>query len=146
MIALKRANGFSIVAALFVVVVLALIGSYMVSLGALTQSSQSLSMQGVRAYYAARSGLEWGAYMVAPSTASGGSEPYNCPTSPTTLSFTQGGLNGFTSTVTCSQSSFTEAGITYNTFQIRATGQYKTVGDMEYVFRELYTNIIQPGI
>ncbi len=141
-----REKGFSIVAALFVVVILALIGSYIVSISALTNTSENLNIQGVKAYYAAKSGLEWGVYKVAPSAASGGGAPYNCPASPTNLTFTQGGLNGFTSTVTCTQSSFTEAGATYHIFQIKATGQYGTVDNIDYVFRELYANIIQPGV
>ncbi len=141
-----RENGFAIVSALFVVVILALIGSYIVSISALTRAAQSLSLQGDKAYYAAKSGLEWGIYKVAPSSVSGGAPPYNCPTSPTTLTFTQGGLKGFSSTVSCTQSAFTESGSTYNLFQITATGQYATSANIDYAFRQLYTVIIQPGV
>ncbi len=139
----NKEKGFSIVSALFIVVVLGLVGSYIVNLSVLTRASESLTIQGMRAYYAAKSGLEWGIYQVAPS---GGSGPYNCPTSPTTISFTQGGLNNFTSTVTCTQSAYTEAGVTYNVFQISATGQYGTVNSVDYAFRELYSTVVQPGI
>jgi len=139
---LKKQQGFSIMSALFIVVILALIGSYIVSVGALTSASGNLVIQGEKAYWAANSGLEWGIYSVAPS---GGSGPYNCPTSPTTLTFTQNGLKGFKSVVTCSQSSFTEGGTTYNMFQITSQGQFGTSGS-DYAFRQLYATIIQPGV
>lgn len=138
-----RQSGFSLVSAIFVIVILSLIGSYIVSLSTLTNASSNLASLGVKAYYAAKSGLEWSIYRVAPL---GGVSPFNCPTSPTTLTFTQGGLIGLSALVTCTSSSFTEYGTTYKVFQINAIGQYGTVGSADYVSRQLYTTVIQPGI
>lgn len=139
-------NGFSIVSAIFVVVILSLIGSYMVSISALTQTSANLTIQEIKAYYAAKSGLEWAIYKVAPSSASGGAPPYQCPTSPTTLSFAQGGFNGFTVVVTCIESTFSERGATYKVFSLLAAAQYGVPASDGYVSRQLYTTVIQPGI
>ncbi len=138
-------KGFSIMSALFIVVILALIGSYIVNLSVLTGASSNLTIQGVKAYFAAKSGLEWGIYQVAPAVGSGGSTTYNCPTSPTTLTFSQGGLKGFNVVVTCSQFAFTEGGINYNTFQINAQGQYGISGP-DYASRQLYVTVVQPGV
>ena len=139
-------SGFSIMSALFIVVILALIGSYIVSLGSLTAASGNLTIQGTKAYFAARSGLEWGIYKVAPLSGSGGSgPPYNCPTSPTTLTFSQGGLKGFQTVVTCTQNAFTEGGVNYNIFQINSVGQYGTAG-ADFALRQLYITVVQPGV
>jgi len=134
-------TGFALVSALFVVVILSLIGAYIVSISALTRSSTNLTMQGVKAYYAARSGLEWGTFMV-----TNGAGPYNCPTSPTTLNLTQGGLTGLTVTINCAANSYTEAGTTYKIFQLSAQGQYGAVGSAGYASRILYTTVVQPGV
>jgi len=137
-----RQQGFSVVSALFVVVILALIGSYIVSLGALTAASNNLVIQGQKAYLAASSGLEWGIYNVAPANGSG---PYNCPASPTTITFTQNGLKNFKAVVTCSPTSVTEGSTTYNLFQISSVGQYNT-NNRDYAMRTLYATITQPGV
>jgi MSHA biogenesis protein MshP len=139
----KKQTGFSLVSAIFIIVILSLIGSYIVSLSALTNASSNLAGLGVRAYYAAKSGLEWAAYQAVPF---GGAGPFNCPASPTTLTFTQGGLAGLSAVITCTPDSFTEYGITYKIFQINATGQYSAAGNADYVSRRLYMTIIQPGI
>ena len=140
---MKKQLGFSLVSAIFIIVILALIGSYIISLSALTNQSISLSSLGVKAYYAAKSGLEWGAYSVAPL---GGAGPYNCPAASTNLSLTQGGLSGLSVTVTCVANSFTEHGITYKVFQLRSTGTYGVAGNADFASRQLYMTIVQSGI
>ncbi|HXH54485.1 MAG TPA: hypothetical protein VNK03_01925 [Gammaproteobacteria bacterium] len=138
---MKKQKGFSLVSAIFIIVILSLIGSYIVGLSALTNASTNLSGLGVKAYYAAKSGLEWGAYTAT---------PVNCPLSPamssTTLTFTQGGLSGLLATVTCTSNSFTEHGATYRIFQINATGQYGESNNPDHVSRQLYMTLIEPGV
>ncbi len=138
---MKKQTGFSLVSAIFIIVILSLIGSYIVSLGALTNASTNLASLGVKAYYAAKSGLEWGIYQAAPA---GGSAPFTCPASPTTLSFTQAGLTGLSAVINCSTNSFTEYGTSYKVFRFNVTGQYNTPGNADYVSRTLYATVIQP--
>src|SRR3990172_2936053 len=57
-------RGLSIVTAIFLMVVLAMLGAFMLSVTGLQQSSSQLDVQGVRAYQAARAGIEWGAWQV----------------------------------------------------------------------------------
>ncbi len=135
--------GFALVSAIFILVILTLVGAFIVSIASLSRSSDNLGTQGTRAYYAARSGLEWGIYQVAPG---GGSPPYNCPASSTTLVFSQSTLNGFSATVTCVQNQFQEGGTSYNVFQITSFAQYGATQSLDYVSRRLYATIIQPGI
>ena len=58
---LRRQYGFSLPAAIFLLVVLALMGAVIVTVTGLQQSSQQLDVLGARAYQAARAGIEWGA-------------------------------------------------------------------------------------
>ncbi|MES2161579.1 MAG: agglutinin biogenesis protein MshP [Pseudomonadota bacterium] len=58
----RVAAGFSIVTALFLVVVLAALGVAMLSLTGAQQTSSALDLLGARAYEAARAGVEYGLY------------------------------------------------------------------------------------
>jgi len=59
-----RQRGFSLVTGIFLVVVLALLGVFIVSVTGLQVSSHQLDILGARAYQAARAGAEWGVYQV----------------------------------------------------------------------------------
>lgn len=135
-----KMSGFTLVSAIFIIVILSLVGTYIVSISALTRASTSLNIQGIRAYYAAKSGLEWARAQVT----RGG---FNCPASnPAVLSLSQGGFSNFTVTVNCRSNTFIEAGISYKIFQLSATGQYNTNNSSDYAARILYATVIQPGI
>ena len=58
----RLAAGFSIVTALFLVVVLSALGVAMMSLTTSQQTSSALDLLGARAYEAARAGVEYGLY------------------------------------------------------------------------------------
>ena len=59
---MKRATGFAIISAIFILVVLAALGGFVLHMSAGQQMGSALDLQGVRAYQAARAGLEWGLY------------------------------------------------------------------------------------
>lgn len=82
---IKRQSGVSIVTAIFLVVVLALMGTAMVSL--LTTSQQSISQEitSAKAYMAGRSCLQWGMYQAIYDA-----DPWN--NTPHTLTFNNNGL------------------------------------------------------
>jgi len=116
-----KERGFTIVTAIFLLVVLAMLGAFMLSLTGLQQSSSVLDVQGVRAYQAARAGVEWGAWQVLdPDNAIGTSALPTCPASPTQLTLTDS-LSPFTVTVTCSATSTTEGNRNVATYLIVAT-------------------------
>ena len=56
----KRARGFAIVSAIFILVVLAALGAFIVNVFTSQQIGSALDVQGVRVYQAARAGLELG--------------------------------------------------------------------------------------
>jgi MSHA biogenesis protein MshP len=121
-------KGFSLVAAIFLLVVLALLGALIASVTGMQQASGQLDVLGVRAYHSARTGLEWGAHQVLdpgntlnPVTCSPIVMP-SCPASPTHLSTLGGSLSGFTVSVTCTQAAdTTESNRNVRVFQIVAT-------------------------
>ena len=53
-------RGFAAISAVFLLVVLAGLGAYMLSMSNVQQLSSAQDVQGTRAYWAARAGLEWG--------------------------------------------------------------------------------------
>ena len=58
---IRRAKGFAIVSALFILVALAALGAFIAVVSGAQQIGSVLDVDGARAYYAARSGAEWGA-------------------------------------------------------------------------------------
>ncbi|MBA3034054.1 MAG: agglutinin biogenesis protein MshP [Gammaproteobacteria bacterium] len=65
---MKRLRGFAIVSAIFILVVLAALGAFILNISSSQQIGSALDVQGVRAYQAARAGVEWGLFQ-AQSTA-----------------------------------------------------------------------------
>jgi MSHA biogenesis protein MshP len=82
-------DGFAALAAIFLMVVLGALGAFMLSFSSIQHSTSAQDIQGSRAYWAARAGLEWGLANFASA----------CP-------FT---LFGFGVTVTCSLTGYAES-------------------------------------
>ena len=123
----------SLMAAMFILVVLATISSYVVSISNLSRTTTSLALEGVKAYFAARSGLEWGINQVVGT-------PTACPAD-TTISFSQGGISGFSADVTCTSTSVTEGADTYNIFNITSTATKGSFGSTDYVSRQMQVSV-----
>jgi MSHA biogenesis protein MshP len=87
----RREGGFAIVSAIFLLVVLALMAAFIVHISTHQQAGHTADLRGVRAYQAARAGIEWGLHNHTRNLA--------CAA---TSSFAPGGnLSEFTVTVTC---------------------------------------------
>jgi MSHA biogenesis protein MshP len=91
-----RQAGFALVSAIFLLVILAGLGVAMVRLSTMQHQDSALDVQGVRAYQAARAGIEWGIFQRA-------ANPTICSDAGVTTSFTPVGstFTGFVVTVTC---------------------------------------------
>jgi MSHA biogenesis protein MshP len=75
--------------------VLVVLGVSLVTLGSVQHTTTAQQLQSVRAYYAARAGVQW----AAAQAGAGG-----CPAGPTAVAL-PGDLSGFTVSVRCSMSS-----------------------------------------
>jgi MSHA biogenesis protein MshP len=132
-----RRDGFSLVSALFILVVLASAGAFALRLVGAERRTSSLGLLGARAHQAARSGLEWGiAKVVATPTA--------CPAGGS-FTLAGGALEGFDVTVTCSFSSHAEGAATTNVFAIVAFAEHGSFGSADYASRRLEATVaVQP--
>ena len=146
---MKCAHGFSLPTAIFLLVILALLGAFMVSLSTTQNITSAQDVQGSRAYRAARSGLEWAAGQIcygagAPNSAYPAST--SCPTIPLTVCppppapFT---IDGFSIAITCFPAEHDEGGIKKYVFLVYSTasgggaiGSLGRVERMTYAFIE----------
>jgi len=137
-----RQNGFALVTAIFILVVLAGLGAAMVSISTAQHTTIALDIQSTRAYQAARAGIEWGAFQALQPTPPPG---FSCPAYPATASYTipfaGTPLAGFTSTVTCNTTSHSEGANTVTLYIFTATATYGTAGDVDYVARQIATRV-----
>jgi MSHA biogenesis protein MshP len=150
-------KGFSLVAAIFLLVVLALLGALIASVTGMQQASGQLDLLGVRAYHSARAGLEWGAIQVLDPN---GPLPQpdclvindltmpSCPVGPTPA--LGGSLSGFTVTVSCTVTAdTTEGNRKLRVFQVVASACNQPSGGIcpnpapstGYVSRELQASL-----
>lgn len=88
----QRARGVTIVSAIFILVVLAALGAFIVSVSTSQQIGSALDVQGVRAYQSARAGIEWGLYQRLRNASCAGATSFSPPAAT---------LAGFTVTVAC---------------------------------------------
>lgn len=107
--ALRAARGFAIVSAIFILVVLAALGAFIVTVFSHQQVGSALDVLGVRAYLTARAGIEWGLYRVQATPAynfgytSIDPNTRDCPAATTSFVPAAPTLAGFVVTVTCAR-------------------------------------------
>lgn len=102
-----------------IVILGSIFGAVLVTVSSSHQVGFGLDVQGVRAYHAARAGLELGMWHVL--------QPGGSGCAGFTVNFA-GNLNGFLATVTCRQTAHNEGGTTVNMFAIESTGCNNTGG------------------
>ena len=123
----RRQRGFALLVAIFLLVVLSSLGVYIVKVSGIQHQTVNVALLGARAFEAARAGIEWGIYRAIDADA--------CTT--TTLNLTEGGLAGFDVDVTCTSTSHTETGNTYNLYVINVEARAGTYGNPDYVSRRM---------
>lgn len=156
----QRQHGFAVVAAIVIIVILAGLAAYILSISAAQQLGVALDLQGGRALQAARSGMDWGISRVvnAPTAFGGGACKPGAPPPPSptvNLSTGPGGdfaaYNGFTVTVKCSATAFTD-GVDSISYSLVATAcnQPSAGGSCpnpaptgeDYIERQLTTQVV----
>jgi MSHA biogenesis protein MshP len=141
----KLQQGFSLVTAIFLLVVLAGLGAVMMTFFTAQQQSSALDVMGARAYQASRAGIEWGAYQIIQSGVAGGAFASACQpgpvSSPVALTNT---LSGFNLNVQCSATSHVEGTNqlwVYSVSSVAATGG--AAGQPDYVERQMSVTVVQ---
>lgn len=126
---LQKQHGFGLVAAMFLIIIIAGAIAAMWRISTTQTATSSLALQQARAYQAARAGLEWGI-----ATALSGV----CP--PDTAFTPAGFASEFQVRVSCDDDVAEE--ITFYTLESKA--KYSSVGNPDYSYRELTAVVEQP--
>ena len=120
---LERARGFGLVAAMFLIIIIATVIAGMAHLAVTQNSTNSLAIQQARAYQMARAGLEYG---IARSLAGAGCTGFT--------------LSGFTVVVTCVATAavaLPEENKSATFFTVTATAEHGSTGTPDYAYRRL---------
>jgi MSHA biogenesis protein MshP len=117
----RYGRGFSLVTAIFLLVVLSALGAYMVVFTGQQQTALQVDVLGVRAYYAARAGSDWALFRAIDPDNTIGPPPAfaACPSG--TINTLGGSLSPFTVVVTCTSSDHTESTRNIRVYEITAT-------------------------
>jgi MSHA biogenesis protein MshP len=137
----SRQAGFTLITALFLLVVVAGLSVYMITIRNVQQSTVVFAQQGARAMQAANAGLEWGIYQALRN-----SSGIPCDDAVDPL-FTATGtaLSAFNITVGCSFTEHTEASTLIYTYELTSTAETGNYGTLDYVYRSLRATVsIQP--
>lgn len=110
----RRQQGFLIIAAVFLLVVLAGLVAYLTSVSTTSQAASAADLNSARAYQAARTGAEWASFLLREAAPGGaGTLKTDCEAGATTKTLVPGStLAGFTVTVSCSSATYTEGALT----------------------------------
>jgi MSHA biogenesis protein MshP len=129
-------SGFSLVSAIFILVVLAVLGAALLTVSSLQHTSSGIDFQGVRAYQAARSGVEWGLYrLLDPDGAPAATLP-SCWAG--SAAVTPGAsLSAFTVTATCTRDTANELGRDIGVYTIVSTATFGTAQQPNHVSRSV---------
>jgi MSHA biogenesis protein MshP len=133
---LARQRGFSIISAIFLLVVLAGLGAAMVTFSTTQHITASQDLQGSRAYQAARAGMEWGLYQVLTPVAAPGTG--SCFAAALPLG---GNLNEFAVQVDCALAVATEGSTTLSIYTITSRASAGAVNTGQFVEREVSATV-----
>ena len=127
----REERGFSLVSAIFLLVVLAGLAAYAVCVNVMQQQTVNLALRSAQAFHAARSGVAWAAYRAINAGF--------CAADTTTL--TEGGATGFTVQVSCAASVHVEGGTNINVYIIDVLAESGVYGGPDYVSRRLQVKV-----
>ena len=125
-------SGFSLITAIFLLVVVAALVVYMTNLRVVQQTTLIYGVQGARAIQAARSGVEWGIYQSIVNGSCTGSTSFSDPA-----------FAGFNIEVQCGQTTHTEGTTPIDTFRLTAIASSGTYGSLDYVQRRIQATVSQ---
>lgn len=126
-------RGVALVNAIFIIVALAALGGYMLSISGVQQTTTNRALISARTLIAARAGLEWGIHRaVAPPTLGSG----QCSPS-VVFGLTGDGLEDIQVTVECTTTVYGTAGGQANIYYIVSTARNSSTSTTEYAERKL---------
>ena len=136
-------RGISAIMIVVLIVLFALLGSYMATMSTIGSLTATQSASAMQAWFAARSGVEWAAHQSLAASDGGCTCATNCCAgiNGQTLNFTEAGLNGFQATVACSDSSYSEAGSSYCVYDLNVNASNNSTAQLTSVSRSISLSI-----
>ena len=119
----QKQHGFTAILVVVILVLFALIGTYMATQVTTASLSATNSFLGMQAWFAARSGAEWGIHQAVHGA--------SCSSS-TVLT-----IADFSVTVTCDATAVSEGPDSYTVYNLTSTATRGSPGDAVYVYRTL---------
>lgn len=148
MITMKRhvQQGFSLITAIFLLVVITSLGALMMTFFTAQQQSSALDVLDARAYQAARAGFEWGAFQITQSNVAGGAFATGCQGAGSSSAVTLSGtpLSSFNVVVSCFYTPFQTDTNSSGVYEITATANGvngAALGSTDYVQRVIQATI-----
>lgn len=136
----KLQKGFSLITAIFLLVVIAALGTFAVTLTTTQNQSQAVDAMAARGYQAALAGIDVAAYHVALSSVAWTA---GCPAT-TAVSFTDNRLAPFAVTVSCSAASYVEGTATLWVYAVSSVARTTGVpGEINYVEQVATAKLVQ---
>lgn len=122
---MRHTEGFTLISALFVVVVVASLAVYLATLSTAQHTSSALSVRASQAMYIAQSGIDWVAYRLAQGD--------SCAAIPSLLS-----VDGYDLAIeNCTTQTVSEGGASYPLHAIAVNASIGTYGESGFVSRRL---------
>jgi len=135
----NQQTGFTLISAIFLLVVVALLSSYIVTLRAVQQTTLVYGVQGARAMQAARAGIEWGIYKALPPEES--DQTSECNSSNDEFKGS-GAIKDFRIHVICKNlGTHFEDGVTIIIYRLTSKAETGTYGTLDYISREFQSTI-----
>lgn len=126
-----RQRGFSLVAAMFLLVVLAALGVFAARIGTMQHQTAAAALRAEQALEAARAGVAWAAHRTIDDGWCGSS----------TLNLTESAAAGFSVSVQCTQSTQTEGAKTVDVYVVDVLAESGVYGGPDYVSRRLQVKL-----
>jgi len=123
---MKKNKGFTLVGAIFFIVVLSLLSSVMVSIFNKNIISSSNIFLRSKLYYASYSGIQWGVKSIDLGS--------DCASD---INGKVLNIKGINVNMICISNSYTEAGKDIKNYYIEASSDFKSYGDISYIVRKL---------
>ena len=116
----RHQGGFSIATAIFVIVILAALGAFLVTIGSGQQIGLAQDIGGIRVFQAARAGIDWGTYEVLNTSGTFRTACNGAGGTTATLPALTG-MTGITVKVDCTSVAYSDGASAFRTYQLFAT-------------------------
>lgn len=130
-------RGVALVAAIFLIVVVALLAGFLVSIAGASRTASAYAAVESRARHAAESGLEWAVHRLLTNPVAP-----DCSGFPASFALAGGGSGGFRITAQCNGQAVTEGAANYSVFDLEVVAEFGTAGGDDYFRRLLAASVV----